>query len=69
MPSPNCHECIHRGTIPGDYHSQCSNQSAKVVGLQHGIKNGWFDWPANFDPVWLVSCDGFAPKGGDNEHR
>lgn len=28
----------------------------------HGIKNGWFIWPANFDPVWLENCDGFKQK-------
>lgn len=36
-----------------------------VRGNQHGIKNGWFCWPINFDPVWLESCDGFSEKGGD----
>lgn len=29
---------------------------------QHGIDNGWFGWPFNFDPVWLLTCDGFKPK-------
>ena len=28
----------------------------------HGIKNGWFVWPANFDPVWLEACNGFDSK-------
>lgn len=31
----------------------------KVSGNVHGIKNGWFNWPFNFDPVWLESCDGY----------
>lgn len=38
-----------------------------VVGDPHGIRNGWFNWPMNFDPIWLVSCDGFAQKGGSHE--
>lgn len=25
----------------------------------HGVKNGWFMWPMNFDPVWLENCDGY----------
>jgi len=33
-----------------------------VKGHPHGIKNGWFIWPFNFDPVWLENCDGFTPK-------
>ena len=30
-----------------------------VVGNAHGIRHGWFNWPFNFDPTWLESCDGF----------
>ena len=26
---------------------------------EHGIKSGWFNWPWNFDPIWLKNCDGF----------
>ncbi len=37
----------------------------KVVGNAHGIKNGWFAWPLNFDPTWLEQCNGFTPKGGE----
>jgi len=33
-----------------------------VVGNLHGIKNGWFNHPFNFDPTWLESCDGFEVK-------
>jgi hypothetical protein len=41
--------------------------TAAVIGLgikgnAHGIRRGWFMWPANFDPVWLDSCNGFTPK-------
>jgi hypothetical protein len=25
----------------------------------HGVRNGWFMWPFNFDPVWLQECYGF----------
>ena len=33
-----------------------------IKGSTHGIKNGWFNWPYNFDPVWLENCDGFESK-------
>lgn len=62
MAKPNCYECKHRSPIPGDAHSGCSNRNATVRGHDHGITHGWFYWPLNFDPVWLVSCDGFAPQ-------
>ena len=30
-----------------------------VEAVQTGIENGWFNWPLNFAPVWLVNCDSF----------
>lgn len=33
-----------------------------ISGDPYGIRNGWFMWPVNFDPVWLRSCDGFKQK-------
>lgn len=25
----------------------------------HGVRQGWCDWPLNFDPIWIESCDGY----------
>ena len=33
-----------------------------VTGNSHGVRMGWFNWPLNFDPVWLLTCDGFMAK-------
>ena len=57
-----CYECKYRGNVPGDAHSCCNNVSAFVVGDDHGIQNGWFFYPFNFDPVWLRYCDSFEEK-------
>ena len=54
-----CYDCKHRGKIPGDAHSYCKNKTANVKGHECGRKNGWFMWPFNFDPTWLLECDGF----------
>lgn len=91
---PNCYECKHRGSVPGDAHSCCEHPDAmvgasplmqamaifasvgrvapvanahsakklNVTGDPHGISHGWFNWPFNFDPIWLRSCDGFEAK-------
>lgn len=32
----------------------------KAVDL--GIRNGWFVWPVDFDPVWLEHCSGFVGR-------
>ena len=34
-----------------------------VKGNPHGIRKGWFNWPWNFDPTWLETCDGFEEEG------
>ena len=38
-----------------------------IKGNAHGILSGWFNWPLNFDPTWLESCDGFTPEGGEKD--
>jgi hypothetical protein len=60
--APACYECKYRRDIPGDCHSMCANLTAHAKGHEHGVKNNWFMWPWNFDPAWLVSCDGFAVR-------
>ena len=66
---PDCYNCIHRLTIPGNSHSRCNNVNAKVEGHEYGIKSGWFMWPLNYDPVWLISCDGFSNDPNDKKPR
>lgn len=87
---PNCYNCKHRKSIPGDAHTECIHpkisetdrlitpmllmhgiQTApamkrlNVMGDATGIRRGWFLWPLNFDPAWLLTCDGFEKKGGE----
>lgn len=72
---PNCYECKHRGRVAGSAHSECRHPDANLglssdvslhdMGIRakkHGIDKGWFYWPYNFDPVWLMSCNGFTEK-------
>ena len=58
MKHPNCYKCKFRQNLVGDFHSKCANKKAKVTGNTHGIRHGWFNWPYNFDPMWLESCNG-----------
>lgn len=63
--TPDCYACVHRLNVPGDAHSRCNNHAAKVTANAHGVRSGWFIWPVNFDPVWLISCNGFSDKPAD----
>ncbi len=38
------------------------SSALNVTGNAHGIREGWFNWPYNYDPTWLKSCDGFEVK-------
>lgn len=40
-----------------------------VAGKEHGIKNGWFIWPVNFDPAWLKYCLLFEQKENDGKSQ
>lgn len=62
MKKINCYKCKFKGGVAGSCHSSCSKSTAKVSGNEHGIKSGWFLWPVDFDPVWLISCDSFEEK-------
>lgn len=33
-----------------------------IKAIRHGFECGWFMWPVNYDPVWLLNCTGFSPK-------
>lgn len=37
------------------------------MGNDIGIREGWFFWPLNFNPVWLISCNGFSDKKEDDK--
>ena len=39
-----------------------SSLSLNIDANEHGIRSGWFNWPWNFDPVWLKNCDGFEEE-------
>lgn len=34
----------------------------KVDFDPYGIRMGWCNWPINYDPLWVVSCNGFEIK-------
>ena len=67
--APLCYRCVHRLPVPGDCHSRCNNPEAKVLGDPHGIRQGWFLHPVNFDPIWLKRCDGFSDDPNDRRER
>ena len=49
-----------------------NNVAIKKLGIKgslHGIRSGWFLWPANFDPIWLESCNGFKSKEGAHNDK
>ena len=59
--------CDYPGTDTGMLSLFASENRSLAVALNirgnfHGIRNGWFLWPVNFDPTWLENCDGFTEK-------
>ena len=62
MSSKNCWECKSKREVPGNSHIRCANPDPKMTGNEHGIRSGWFMYPALFDPIWMTKeCDNFEP--------
>ena len=41
------------------------NGPGEKLGIKmdaHGVARGWCNWPYDFDPVWLIQCQGFIEK-------
>ena len=36
-----------------------NSKELNIKAKKAGIKGGWFNFPVNFDPVWLENCDGY----------
>ncbi len=56
----NCYECEFKKSIPGDSHISCSKPDKDMQGDRHGVRNGWFLYPLNFDPIWMqIKCKNY----------
>jgi hypothetical protein len=39
------------------------DKGEQIVKLDpHGVKNGWANWPINFDPTWVIECPFYTQK-------
>jgi hypothetical protein len=63
-----CYQCCFRGSVPGSAHSSCSFEWSRNLenapeGDSHGIKKGWWVFPWNYDPGWMIGqCKEFKQK-------
>lgn len=62
LPKEKCRSCLFMQTNPGTHHISCKKRNVLVAGSEHGIKNGWFSFPYDLDPIWLDECISFRTK-------
>lgn len=43
-----------------------ADKRLKIKANPTGVRNGWFHYPFNFDPVWLERCEGFEKLKKDS---
>jgi hypothetical protein len=53
-----CYACAYRRAVPGSVHIRCTYDWIKAgvsvpKGNSHGIQSGWYNFPLNYDPVWM----------------
>ncbi|PIT96492.1 hypothetical protein COT94_00080 [Candidatus Falkowbacteria bacterium CG10_big_fil_rev_8_21_14_0_10_37_14] len=64
----SCYGCAYKQNVPGDAHIACSFNFKKAEkplpqGDPHGIKNGWYSFPVNYDPNWMMTeCQAYAEE-------
>lgn len=44
-----------------------TSKELNIKAKQRGIDMGWFNFPWNYDPVWLDNCDGFTTRRKDGK--
>ena len=63
-----CYQCKFKGEVPGSTHICClfdwrGSKHEKPTGNELGIRRGWFHFPFNYDPVWMIGqCKQFKAK-------
>ena len=67
IPGDRHSRCGYPGTATNvlDLYSSENKLTKRKLGIKaepEGVRGGWFVWPVNYDPVWLVNCNGFTPQ-------
>ena len=51
-----CYGCKYRKDAFGSVHSTCTfrwNGKPTPKGDPYGVREGWYSFPLNYDPVWM----------------
>lgn len=59
-----CRTCkFSRTAYMSGHHIECLKPDPKVTGSPHGINEGWFIYPLNFDPIWMTTeCSNYEEQ-------
>ena len=62
-----CFICKNKRNIGEDCHILCAKPDRNLKANPIGIQGGWFNYPRNFDPSWIISdCKNFEKKERNN---
>ena len=50
------------GRVSPQIDIQAFTDKFQIKANYYGVKKGWFNWPWNFDPNWLINCNAFEEK-------
>ena len=70
----NCYTCQFRAGAFGSAHSRCvfrwhdQKEFEAPKGDLYGIASGWWYFPLNYDPVWMITeCEAHVEKDKEEE--
>lgn len=62
----SCHNCVYMRNVPYDAHISCAFNFKKAgaklpPGDRHAFEMGWYMFPVNYDPIWMIGgCTKFS---------
>jgi len=63
-----CYVCIHKRRVRMSAMISCDDPDEELIGHEQGTKNGWFNYPSAFDPVWIANkCRHFSLKDWEKD--
>lgn len=59
----NCRECKFAKILSHTHHIGCCNPDFNLEGNERAISKGWFNYPFEFDPIWIIgTCNNYINK-------
>lgn len=62
-----CRTCEFKHSNAGTHHLRCTKTNA-IININTAARaKGWANWPIDFDPIWIDTCDSYYNENQYNQ--